>query len=136
MKLLHVRFFVFLLALSLFQLSSSKKFNKLQKKGTVDEKYKNLNKGNNYQPTVTIATKANANNITVTVTDNGNGMPQEVIEKIFQPFFTTKPTGKGTGLGLSMSYDIIKKGHNGELKVSSTENEGTTFSIIIPNSKA
>jgi len=103
---------------------------------TVDEKYKNLNKGNNYQPTVTIATKANANNITVTVTDNGNGMPQEVIEKIFQPFFTTKPTGKGTGLGLSMSYDIIKKGHNGELKVSSTENEGTTFSIIIPNSKA
>lgn len=106
---------------------------------TVDEKYKNLqnlNKGDSYQPTVTIATKANANNITVTVTDNGNGMPQEVIEKIFHPFFTTKPTGKGTGLGLSMSYDIIKKGHNGELEVTSTENEGTTFSIIIPNTKA
>ncbi len=103
---------------------------------TVDEKYKNLNIGNSYQPTVTIATKANANNITVTVTDNGNGMPPEVIEKIFQPFFTTKPTGKGTGLGLSLSYDIIKKGHNGELKVSSTENEGTTFSILIPNTKA
>jgi signal transduction histidine kinase len=58
-------------------------------------------------------------------------MPQEIIDKVFQPFFTTKPTGKGTGLGLSLSYDIITKGHNGELKVESIENEGTTFSIII-----
>ena len=85
-----------------------------------------------YEPTVTIATKKENNKIIVTVTDNGNGMPQVIIDKIFQPFFTTKPTGKGTGLGLSMSYDIITKGHNGELKVDSVENQGTTFSIILP----
>ena len=88
---------------------------------------------NLYEPTVTIGTKKENNKITITVTDNGNGMPQEVLDKIFQPFFTTKPTGKGTGLGLSMSYDIVTKGHNGELKVTSVENEGTTFSIIILN---
>ncbi|MBC7523258.1 MAG: HAMP domain-containing histidine kinase, partial [Flavobacterium sp.] len=102
----------------------------------VDEKKKNLQNQNgsienSYQPTVTIATKKQNERVIITVTDNGNGMPQNVIEKIFQPFFTTKPTGKGTGLGLSMSYDIITKGHNGELKVTSIENEGTIFSIII-----
>ena len=86
-----------------------------------------------YEPTVSISTKKENDKITIMVTDNGNGMPQHVIDKVFQPFFTTKPTGKGTGLGLSMSYDIITKGHNGELKVESIENEGTTFSIIIPN---
>ena len=64
--------------------------------------------------------------------DNGNGMSNSVKEKIFQPFFTTKPTGQGTGLGLSMSYDIITKGHGGELKVESAENQGTTFIISLP----
>ncbi len=68
----------------------------------------------------------------IIVTDNGNGMPDKVKEKIFQPFFTTKPTGQGTGLGLSMSYDIITKGHGGELKVKTTEAEGTTFIIELP----
>jgi signal transduction histidine kinase len=58
-------------------------------------------------------------------------MPQEIIDKVFQPFFTTKPTGKGTGLGLSMSFDIITKGHNGELKVESKEGKGSTFSIVL-----
>ena len=58
-------------------------------------------------------------------------MPQEIINKVFQPFFTTKPTGQGTGLGLSMSYDIITKSHSGELKVESIQNTGTTFSIIL-----
>lgn len=60
----------------------------------------------------------------ISVRDNGNGIPQKVLDKIFQPFFTTKPTGQGTGLGLSLSYDIVKA-HGGELKVKTTENEGT-----------
>ena len=101
----------------------------------VDEKKKSLlapKGGITYEPTVTIATKKENNKITINVTDNGNGMPQEVIDKAFQPFFTTKPTGKGTGLGLSMSYDIITKGHNGELKVETKEGEQTKFIITLP----
>ena len=68
----------------------------------------------------------------VFVSDNGNGIPKENLEKIFQPFFTTKPTGEGTGLGLSLSYDIITKGHGGTLEVISTEGEGTEFIIKLP----
>ena len=97
----------------------------------VDERLRQAQSDSGYKPTVSISTKKENDKITIKVTDNGNGMPQEVIDKIFQPFFTTKPTGKGTGLGLSMSYDIITKGHSGELKVASVENKGTTFSIII-----
>jgi len=62
------------------------------------------------------------------VKDNGNGIPQNALDKIFQPFFTTKPTGQGTGLGLSMSYDIVKA-HGGELKVKNKEGEGAEFKI-------
>ena len=62
----------------------------------------------------------------------GNGIPQKVLDKIFQPFFTTKPTGQGTGLGLSLSYDIVTKGHGGKLKVETKEDEGTTFIIQLP----
>jgi signal transduction histidine kinase len=69
--------------------------------------------------------------VKITVTDNGNGIPESVKEKIFQPFFTTKPTGQGTGLGLSMSYDIIKA-HGGELKVGSFEGKGTEMVIYLP----
>ncbi len=69
--------------------------------------------------------------IEISVRDNGNGIPQSIIEKIFQPFFTTKPTGEGTGLGLSLSYDIIKA-HSGELKVETKEGEWTIFRIILP----
>ncbi|MEJ7626846.1 MAG: ATP-binding protein [Ferruginibacter sp.] len=65
------------------------------------------------------------------VSDNGNGIPQTIVDKIFQPFFTTKPTGQGTGLGLSLSYDIIKT-HGGEIKVESEEGKGTTFIIQLP----
>ena len=83
----------------------------------------------NYKPTVSIATKKAKHKIIIKVSDNGNGIPPEVKSKIFQPFFSTKPTGKGTGLGLSMSYDIITKGHNGELKVNSEVNKGTEFII-------
>ena len=65
------------------------------------------------------------------MSDNGNGIPSKVIDKIFQPFFTTKPTGQGTGLGLSLSYDIVKA-HGGELTVKTIENESTEFIILLP----
>ncbi|MDP4286270.1 MAG: ATP-binding protein [Bacteroidota bacterium] len=81
-----------------------------------------------YNPTVSVNTKKTDNHVIITVSDNGKGIPQNIIDKIFQPFFTTKPTGQGTGLGLSLSYDIIKA-HDGEIKVDSKEGEGTTFII-------
>ena len=84
-----------------------------------------------YKPTVTVSTKRIGNKVEIKVSDNGNGIPSKVVDKIFQPFFTTKPTGKGTGLGLSMSYDIIAKGHGGELQVETTEGEGATFIISL-----
>ncbi|MEO8771951.1 MAG: two-component regulator propeller domain-containing protein [Ferruginibacter sp.] len=93
----------------------------------------------NYEPTVTIKTSQTpplggrgVEEVHITVTDNGNGIAQKVLEKIFQPFFTTKPTGQGTGLGLSLSYDIITKGHGGELRVNTQEGGGTTFIVILP----
>jgi len=85
----------------------------------------------NYEPTVTVSTLKEANKLEIKVTDNGNGMPQKVLDKIFQPFFTTKPTGQGTGLGLSLSYDIVKA-HGGELKVETKQGTGTDFSIVLP----
>jgi signal transduction histidine kinase len=93
-----------------------------------------------YKPTVSVSTKKLKDQVQISVKDNGNGIPKHIVDKIFQPFFTTKPTGEGTGLGLSMSYDIIKA-HGGELKVETIEarpnepvgrDEGTTFTIIIP----
>lgn len=89
-----------------------------------------------YQPTVSISTQQIKDEILIKVSDNGNGMPPETMEKIFQPFFTTKPAGEGTGLGLSMSYDIITKAHNAVLKVESQQNKGTTFQIILKNTAA
>ena len=86
-----------------------------------------------YEPVVTITTKQNAGNVEIRVGDNGNGMPQKVLDKIFQPFFTTKPTGQGTGLGLSLSYDIVTKGHGGELTVKTKEGQGTEFIIVLKN---
>ncbi|HKK12599.1 MAG TPA: ATP-binding protein, partial [Flavobacteriaceae bacterium] len=84
-----------------------------------------------YEPTVLVSTKKMGNYVEVCVKDNGNGIPQKVVDKIFQPFFTTKPTGQGTGLGLSLSYDIIKA-HGGEIKVDTKEGKGTTFIIKLP----
>ncbi len=84
-----------------------------------------------YEPTVTVTTKKLADTVLIAVKDNGNGIPQQVMDKIFQPFFTTKPSGQGTGLGLSLSYDIIKA-HGGELKVETKEGSGSTFSIYLP----
>ena len=85
----------------------------------------------NYEPTVSINTTQSAKNILISVRDNGNGIPKNILDKIFQPFFTTKPTGQGTGLGLSLSYDIVKA-HGGELKVETKEGEGSEFIIQIP----
>ncbi len=87
--------------------------------------------GMGYEPTVTVTTKKSGNQVFISVSDNGNGIPQKVSDKIFQPFFTTKPTGQGTGLGLSLSYDIIKA-HGGELKAETKQNEGATFIIQLP----
>ncbi|MEQ9423546.1 MAG: ATP-binding protein [Cyclobacteriaceae bacterium] len=83
-------------------------------------------------PKVIVATKKSKEGIRITVTDNGSGIPEDIKDKIFQPFFTTKPTGEGTGLGLSMSYDIVTKGHGGELKVESAQSEGTRFIVELP----
>ncbi|MFI5185330.1 MAG: ATP-binding protein [Chitinophagales bacterium] len=84
-----------------------------------------------HEPTVWVSTKKVGGKVLISVRDNGPGIPQKVIDKIFQPFFTTKPTGQGTGLGLSLSYDIVKA-HGGEIKVETKEAEGTTFIIQLP----
>jgi signal transduction histidine kinase len=85
-----------------------------------------------YEPAIKLSTKAVDKGIEIRVSDNGTGMPEKIVDKIFQPFFTTRPTGEGTGLGLSLSYDIITKGHQGEIKVETVEGEGTSFVIFIP----
>ncbi|HKC37306.1 MAG TPA: HAMP domain-containing sensor histidine kinase, partial [Chitinophagaceae bacterium] len=85
----------------------------------------------NNNPTVWVSTKKVGNQVEIRVKDNGPGVPQKILDKIFQPFFTTKPTGQGTGLGLSLAYDIIKA-HGGELKVETKEGEGSVFNIQIP----
>ncbi|GAA4280364.1 sensor histidine kinase [Gaetbulibacter aestuarii] len=88
----------------------------------------------NYNPIVMVETRQFENHIEISVKDNGVGIPKNVLNKIFQPFFTTKPTGQGTGLGLSLSYDIIKV-HDGELIVETDEGEGAKFLIKIPTNK-
>ena len=103
---------------------------------TVTEKKKLQSE--NYEPVVTVATRSVKSppgggglGVCISVADNGNGIPQKILDKIFQPFFTTKPTGQGTGLGLSLSYDIVKA-HGGELKVETKEGEGSEFIIQLP----
>ena len=93
------------------------------------ERMKQLPAG--YEPTVSVSTKNMRDKILISVKDNGIGIPQKVLDKIFQPFFTTKPAGQGTGLGLSLSYDIIKA-HGGEFKVNTKEGEGAEFLVQIP----
>jgi signal transduction histidine kinase len=95
----------------------------------VNEKQKVNNSG--YEPIVTVSTKRVGDQIEISVKDNGPGIPDSIKGKIFQPFFTTKPTGQGTGLGLSLSYDIVKA-HGGEIKVETKEGEGTTFILNLP----
>jgi signal transduction histidine kinase len=96
----------------------------------VNERFKTGEK--NYKPSVTVKTKAENGSLRLTVSDNGNGISEGIREKIFQPFFTTKPTGEGTGLGLSISYEIITKGHGGKMWVESKEGEGSSFIVEIP----
>jgi len=84
-----------------------------------------------HEPTIWVSTKKIDNKVLISVRDNGPGIPQKILEKIFQPFFTTKPTGQGTGLGLSLSYDIVKA-HGGEIKVETKEGEGSEFIIQLP----
>jgi len=84
-----------------------------------------------YEPTVSVSTRQLEDKVEIAVKDNGNGISQKVLDKIFQPFFTTKPTGQGTGLGLSLSYDIVKS-HGGELKVETKEGEGSKFTFQLP----
>ena len=96
----------------------------------VNEKKKNM--AESFEPTVSVSTKKTGADNVIAVKDNGTGIPQGAIDKIFQPFYTTKPTGQGTGLGLSLSYDIIKA-HGGELKVETKEGAGTTFIITLPS---
>jgi signal transduction histidine kinase len=108
----------------------------------VDEKKKGLAQGlptfeklaTLYEPTVSVSTKKIGDNVEIKVKDNGNGVPKNIVDKIFQPFFTTKPTGQGTGLGLSLSYDIVKA-HGGELKVETKEGDGSTFTLQLPFNK-
>jgi len=95
----------------------------------VSEKNKQHPEG--YEPTVSVSTKKVDNKISIIVKDNGNGIPERVREKVFQPFFTTKPAGQGTGLGLSLSYDIVKA-HGGEIKLETREGEYTEFQIQLP----
>ena len=96
----------------------------------VTEKKKAL--GDSFQPAVTISTKKAVKNLELRVTDNGNGIPAKIIDKIFQPFFSSKPTGAGTGLGLSMCYEIVTKGHGGKIEVESKEGERTEMIVTIP----
>ena len=95
-------------------------------------------KGNDFMPTVSVSTRKIAasagvgERVEIRIKDNGTGIPEAISTKVFQPFFTTKPTGQGTGLGLSLSYDIVTKGHNGTLELTTEENQGTEFVITIP----
>ncbi len=102
--------------------------DKLGKANVVDEKKKSGVE--NFEPAVSLSTNKQGGNILITIRDNGNGIPPKILDKIFQPFFTTKPTGQGTGLGLSLAYDIVKA-HGGEIKVKSEEGLGSEFIIVL-----
>jgi signal transduction histidine kinase len=107
---------------------------------SVTEKKKLLEKANRsdgiakepYEPIVSVSTKRKKDSVEIRIRDNGQGISKKVIDKIYQPFFTTKPAGQGTGLGLSLSYDIITKEHNGKIEVTTQENDYTEFIIELP----
>jgi len=96
---------------------------------TVNEKQKRSN--GKFEPTVSVSTKRMGNKVAIVVADNGNGIPEKNLDKIFQPFFTTKPTGEGTGLGLSLAYDIVKA-HGGDITFHTKKGEGSEFIISVP----
>ena len=110
--------------------SVSEKQKAKKKMETAEASFQNVGR-NEYMPTVSVTTGKSGENVGICVEDNGGGIPQNIIDKIFQPFYTTKPTGEGTGLGLSLSYDIIKA-HGGSMDVESKEGEGSKFIIQLP----
>jgi two-component system NtrC family sensor kinase len=95
-------------------------------------KEKQMNAGEDYKPTISVSTKLAGKTISIRIADNGMGVPGAIKDKIFQPFFTTKPTGDATGLGLSLTYDIVVKGHGGKIELDSTIGEGSVFTISLP----
>jgi len=99
-------------------------------------KRKAQSNGGDYEPTVTASTKNLGDRVEISIRDNGTGIPPEVKEKLFTPFFTTKPAGEGTGLGLSISHDIVVKQHGGLIKVDTEPGEFTEFRIILPRGAA
>ncbi|GAA4469443.1 hypothetical protein GCM10023189_56470 [Nibrella saemangeumensis] len=98
----------------------------------VQQKQKQTQTGNGYLPQVEVTTHTTNGKVELRVKDNGTGIPTEILNKIYQPFFTTKPTGEGTGLGLSLTYDIITKGHGGELSVLTEAGRFTEFTVSLP----
>jgi signal transduction histidine kinase len=88
-----------------------------------------------FEPTLKVATRELGNAVAIRVRDNGIGIPEEVRDKLFQPFFTTKPTGEGTGLGLSISYDIVTQQHSGSITVDSKVGEFSEFTIQLPRNR-
>ena len=103
-----------------------------EKSINLDDSLSDLEDAQSYQPLVKISTKKLQGKVELRIEDNGNGIPDHIKDKIFQPFFTTKPTGQGTGLGLSLAYDIVTKEHKGSIDVKSVRGEGTTFIILLP----
>lgn len=101
----------------------------------VNEKQKET-VGDVYKPSVKVTTRLIGSAVRISVADNGNGVPESIHHKVFQPFFTTKPTGQGTGLGLSLSYDIVTKGYGGTLQMYSTEGEGAEFVVTFEKNKS
>ena len=97
---------------------------------SVQEKKRQQN--GSYEPVVQVSTRLRNAKLEISVKDNGTGIPEKLLAKIYQPFFTTKPTGEGTGLGLSLSYDVVTKGHGGNLSVVSKEGEGAEFVVQLP----
>jgi signal transduction histidine kinase len=97
------------------------------------QKKKELGEG--YFPILKVTTRLEGDQIIVRIRDNGKGIPQEIVDRIFNPFFTTKPAGSGTGLGLSISYDIVVQGHKGDIKVDTKEGEYAEFTITLPVSR-
>ena len=92
--------------------------------------------GGDYEPTLSAATKNLGDRVEINIRDNGTGIPPEVKEKIFNPFFTTKPAGEGTGLGLSISHDVIVKQHGGSIEVETRRGEFTEIRVILPRAAA
>lgn len=95
-------------------------------------KHRSKTEGNSYKPCVTITTEFENEMLLIKIEDNGHGVPNEILDKIMLPFFTTKPSGEGTGLGLSLSYDMIVKGHGGSIDIKSEEDKYTLFTIKLP----